>query len=162
MTQEVCSSTGEYTYGCDRQKTTCIYPDELVNAIVPDDLPHTLLLPIFHPTILAYFTQFSSFGSSHITPIIRPYYSSSTDPSSVQLLSPIIPHQQSRVIFLSDSISIDYSVTPHQDTLYHINYHRPPSSVPIFVRPPSPSQPYSSSSADLISVQLLSPLIPHQ
>ena len=91
------------------------------------------------------------------TPNSRPCYSSSADLSSVQILSPIIPHQQSRVQFLSYSISIDYSATPHQDTLYHINYFQTPSSshvTPI-------RRPYSSSSAEPISdpieVRLMSP-----
>ena len=34
---------------------------------------------------------------------------------------------------LSDSIFINYYVTPNQDTLYLINYCHPPSSVTIFV-----------------------------
>ena len=66
---------------------------------------------------------------------------------------------------LSYSLSIDYITIPHQDTLYQINYCHFPSSVPIFVHFPHPtphSITYSSSSADLSSVQLLSPIIPHQ
>ena len=47
--------------------------DELVIATIPDDLTHTLLFTIHHPTILAYFSQFSLFSSFHITPISRPY-----------------------------------------------------------------------------------------
>ena len=39
---------------------------------------------------------------------------------------------------LSDSIFNNDYVTPHQDTLYQINYCHPPSSVPIFVHFPPP------------------------
>ena len=50
--QEVRLMMGEYKYGCDRQKTTCIFQDELVIAIVPDNLPHMLLFIISHPTVI--------------------------------------------------------------------------------------------------------------
>ena len=64
---------------------------------------------------------------------------------------------------LSVSVSIEYFVTPHQDTLYQINYCHPPSSVPFFVHsyvPPLPiRRPYFISSIDLRSVQSFSPII---
>ena len=71
--------------------------------------------------IIAYFIRFSSFSSSHVTPIRRADY-----------------------IFLSDSIFIDYSITPHHDTLYQINYCHPPSPVPIFVHFPPPPHIYQT------------------
>ena len=58
----------------------------------------------------------------------------------------------------SDSISIGNSFTNHQDTLYEINYCHPPSSS--HATPHNIS--YSSLSADLSVVGLLSPIIPHQ
>ena len=68
----------------------------------------------------------------------RPYSSSSADLCSGQLLSPIIPHQQSRVFFFPYPIYIDYSVIPHQDTLYHINYNHSTSTVTVFINLPPP------------------------
>ena len=108
--------------------------------------------------IIAYFTQLSPFSSYYVTSISRPYSNSSVDLISVQLSSPIIPPHQNRVHFLPDSIFIDYSVTPHQDTLYQINYGHPPSSVPFFFIPPPPththtcSRSYSSSSVSLYNL----------
>ena len=60
-------------------------------------------------------------------------------------------------MLLSYPIYIDYSVTPHQDNLYHINYHHPPSSSQVT---PNRRPFYSSSSypiSDLIEFHLTSP-----
>ena len=92
------------------------------------------------------------------------YSSSSEDLSSVQLSSPIIPHQNSRIFFFIRLYIYWLFHHPHQDNLYQINYRHPPSSVSIFsIHLTSPhSRPYSSSSSDLSSVQLYSPIILHK
>ena len=47
-------------------------------------------------------------------------------PLRSSLLSLIIPYQQIRLLFVRDSIFIDYYIKPYQDTLYQINYCHPP------------------------------------
>ena len=81
------------------------------------------------------------------------------------MLSPIIPHQKKRVDFMirlyiywllrhhpSGYPTSDQLLSPPIISDYFVNFPRPtPHSIP-----------YSSSSSDLSSVQLFSPIIPHQ
>ena len=59
-----------------------------------------LLLLFNFYLIISYLIQFSTLILSHFTSFIRTNSSLKVDLSSVQLLSPIIPHQQSRVQFV--------------------------------------------------------------
>ena len=99
------------------------------------------------------------------THIRRPYYSSSEDLSSIQLLSPIIPHQQSRVHFFIRFYI--YLLFCHPPSGYPISYQLSPSPITSayfcsFLSHHPPHQTISSSSEDLSSIQFLSPIIPHQ
>ena len=105
VTQEVRSYTGEYTSGCNLQKTTwcCYFPFFTLLSYLSTVLwrfSDKVLLIFTFCLIISYFTQSSPFNSSHFTTISRPYSSSSSDLSSVQLSSSIIPHQQSRLYFV--------------------------------------------------------------
>ena len=105
LKQEVRSYTGEYTSICNQQKTTwcCYFPFFVrlssLSTVLWIFSDKVLLIFTFY-LIIAYFNQFSTFSSSHVTTISRPYSSSSADLSSVQLSSSIIPHQQSRLYFV--------------------------------------------------------------
>ena len=72
---------------------------------------------------------------SHITPISRPYSSSSVDLSSVQLLSPIISHQQIRVnLFIGIYI---YWLLCHYPSGYPISDQLSSPSFKKFINTPS-------------------------
>ena len=52
LTREVRLSTGEYTYGCDHQKTKFILERRVSDCGLPQLLTHTLIFPIHRPTVL--------------------------------------------------------------------------------------------------------------
>ena len=114
------------------------------------------------------------------SPIISPHFCSFPTPQS-STEEPILFHQQTKMqfnychpsfpirraesIFSSDSISIEYSINPHEDDLYQTNYHHLHNACLFLFAPPHHhpnSKTYYISSADLSSVQLLTPTIQDQ
>ena len=97
---------------------------------------------------------------------IRPWNSSSADLISVQLLSPITPHHQSKVYFVIINYIYWLLCQPHiRIPNININIftcHHQCLYLFIFLNHINHIIPYYSSSEDLIAVQLLSPIIPHQ